>query len=241
MTAPEPESAGQGRGDGAFTLLEVMIALAILALGLTVIGQAQQVASRQVLRSKMMTTATLLARHKMVDVEDELFKEGFDGFDETQDGDFDDQGFPRYGWELKVEKIELPENVDGESIGEAAGDASGQGGSQSGMSKLGGNMLGQQFKIFRGVLEESIRRVSLRVFWQEGVTKREIPLVAYFTDPRKVDVVAGALSAFTSGGKAPKSGEMGGQPRLPGTAPGQNPVRGGTPTIRAPAPAPTRR
>lgn len=229
--------------EAAFTLLEVMVALAILAMGLTALSQIQQGASRQVLRSKMMTTATLLARHKMVDVEDDLFKEGFSDFEETQEGDFEDEDFPNYRWELKVEKIELPENVDAESIGDAAGEATGQGegASQSGMSKLGGNMLGQQFQIFKGVLEDSIRRVSLKVLWKEGRHERQIALVAYFTDPRKIDTVAAGLGAFTSGGKGAKSGEMSNTRQLPGTTTGRNPSRTTTPTSPTRTPSPVRR
>ncbi len=189
-----------------FTLIEVMVSLAILALALTVIGEAQQAAMRQVMRAKMMTVATLLAREKMVDVEDDLFKDGFSDFEEEETGDFDDEKFPRYSWTLKIEKVEMPQSIDGKALGDAAADgAEGSGGmgekgpASTGMGMLGGQMLGKQFEMFRNVIEAAIRRVSLKVAWKEGRRDRAITVVGYFTDPRKIDAAAG----FSSGPKTP--------------------------------------
>ncbi|PID39342.1 MAG: hypothetical protein CSA65_07560 [Proteobacteria bacterium] len=210
-------------GEVGFTLIEVMVALAILALSLTVISQAQQASMRQVVRSKMMTVATLLAREKMVDLEEDLFKEGFSDFEEEEKGDFDEEGFKSYRWTLKIEKIELPESIDGEGLADAAsggnGSGSGPGGAggagATGMGMLGGKMMGQQFQMFRGVIENAIRRVSLKVSWNEGRRERAITVVAYFTDPRKIDAAGAGVSALTagSGGQTGTSGTQ----TLPGT------------------------
>lgn len=187
------------RRDAGFTLLEVMVALAILALALTFISQAQQASMRQVLRAKMMTVATFLAREKMVEVEDELFEEGFKDFEEEEKGDFAEEGFKNYRWVMKIEKIELPTDVNPSDALNAA-DTSGAGGSPmgTGLGMLGGSMLGAQFEMFRNIIEESIRRVSLSVEWDEGKKERSISVVAYFTDPRKIESMAGALNALTS-------------------------------------------
>ena len=215
-----------------FTLIEVMVSLAILALSLTVISQAQQASMRQVLRGKMMTVATLLAREKMVDLEEDLFKEGFSDFEEEERGDFDEEGFEHYKWVLKIEKIELPK-ADGDALGDAAKDAaeSGSGSSSAatstGMGMLGGQMLGRQFEMFRGVIEEAIRRVSLKVTWKEGRLERAITVVAYFTDPRKLDAAGAGISAITSGtskssgsSSSGSSGSSGSTLRLPGVTGG---------------------
>jgi hypothetical protein len=178
-----------------------MVALAILALALTVISQSQSASMRQVLRAKMMTTAVLLARHKMVDIEDDLFKEGFSDFEETEKGDFEDQDFGHFKWELKIEKIELPESVDADAVSDAAASAGAPGGGAgslaSGTARAGGAVMGAQFQLIRPLLESSIRRVLLKVHWKEGTAERSITVTSYFTDTRKVTSLGG-LGSFAA-------------------------------------------
>ena len=102
MRRARPHTAG-------FTLLEVMIALAILAMSLITLSSSYQNSVRAANRSRLMTEATLLARYKMVEVEEEIFKEGFSDFDEEEEGDFEDEDFERFKYTLLVEKVELVE------------------------------------------------------------------------------------------------------------------------------------
>lgn len=184
-----------------FTLLEVMIALAILAMSLTVIAMAQSNAVRAEGRAKQMTIATLLAREKMVDVEDELFEEGFSDFDEEEKGDFDEQGFKSFSYVLKVDKIELPTSINADSltsalsggVGAEGDNATAGSGDKGGMFAAGAKLMSAQFEMFRNILEQSIRRVSVRVSWKEGTRERYVAVVGYFTDPRKIGF-GGAVS-----------------------------------------------
>jgi len=189
-----------------FTLLEVMITLAILGMSLTAISRSQQNSVRAANRSKLITVATMLARYKMVDVEDKLFEEGFSDFEETEKGDFKEEGFDRFEYELKVDKIELPTSVNAESLSGALGggddseSASGTQTQQSSMVAMGGQMLAKQFEMIRNVLEQSIRRVQLKVHWKEGSQTRAVTVVGYFTDPRKIDAASGGTVAPGVGG-----------------------------------------
>ena len=63
------------RKQAGFSLLEVVIALAILALGLATLLDAQSSSLRSTGRTRELTIATLLARSKMIDIEKELFDE----------------------------------------------------------------------------------------------------------------------------------------------------------------------
>lgn len=79
-----------------FTLLEVMVAVAILAIALvTLIGSQSQSVSLAAL-SRFDTTASLLARQKMT----ELTLAGFDGLADGE-GDFGAE-FPGYHWQAVV-------------------------------------------------------------------------------------------------------------------------------------------
>ncbi len=82
--------------EGGFTLLEVMVAVAILAIALvTLIGSQSQSVSLAGL-SRFDTTAALLARQKMTGLTLESFDDLADG-----EGDFDG-GFSGYHWQVAV-------------------------------------------------------------------------------------------------------------------------------------------
>ena len=85
-----------------FTLLEVMVALAILATSLLAISDVVGGALRSQVRARNLQVATLLARAKMVQVEDHYEWKGFPATDESDDGSFDDEGHPEVKWHLEV-------------------------------------------------------------------------------------------------------------------------------------------
>jgi general secretion pathway protein I len=219
-----------------FTLLEVMIALAILGMALTVLSRSQQNSIRAANRAKWMTVAVMLARYKMVEVEDTLFEEGFSDFEEEEEGDFEEEGFERYSYTLIVDKIELPASMDANALSTMMGgdeddderDESKGGlqppGPTSGMMAVGASMLAKQFEMIRNVLEQSIRRVQLSVQWPEGSQTKEVTVVGYFTDPRIID--AAMSGQLTTGGVTP-----------PGTSPPGN-SSSSSPPGRTPTPSP---
>jgi general secretion pathway protein I len=205
------------RAAAGFTLLEVMIALAILGMSLTIISGSQQNSIRAANRAKWMSVAVMLARYKMVDVEDTLFEEGFSDFEENEEGDFDEEGFEKYSYTLIIDKIELPAAVDANALQGAMGgddadntkDTSaaptpgGATGGMSGMMSMGAGLLAKQFEMIRNVLEQAIRRVQLKVEWKEGSQIRNVTVVGYFTDPRIIDAaVSGKLQTGGTSGAA---------------------------------------
>lgn len=70
-------SSTRKRGARGFTLLEVLVAVAILGLGLTAILSAQFSAVSGTAHARHMSVATGLARCKMTEVEQQLLIEGF--------------------------------------------------------------------------------------------------------------------------------------------------------------------
>src|SRR5271170_4810169 len=74
------------RRRGGFTLLEVLVAVAILGLGLTAILSAQAGAFASAAHARNLSLATGLLRCKMSEVEEHLYREGFQETDETGEG-----------------------------------------------------------------------------------------------------------------------------------------------------------
>jgi general secretion pathway protein I len=224
-----------------FTLLEVMIAMAILSGALTwlVVGVSRNIKAEN--HAKLMTTATFLARQRMIDLEDELREKGFGEFEKEQNGNFEEKGFSRFTWRAIVDKVELPsqeqmqtvltnarqaqQTVQGSQTGTPTGPLGGLfggGTSADGSGASGGNplsasagALGSEFGIIKDVLEQAIRRVTIKIGWVEGRTPQEVELVAYYTDVRRVDQAiqlaqpppnGGAGGGGTGGGGAAGSG-----------------------------------
>jgi len=87
-----------------FTLLEVMLAMAILAIALVAVFQSQSQSISMVGQARFATTASLLAQSKMAEVET------MDpGKINADSGDFGDD-FPDYSWKVDVTETQV-ENV----------------------------------------------------------------------------------------------------------------------------------
>jgi general secretion pathway protein I len=82
-----------------FTLLEVMVAMSIIAIALTALLASQSQSISIAGEAKFSTTAALLAQSKMAEIEtktkDELMYDS---------GDFGDD-FPDYSWEMEVQDV----------------------------------------------------------------------------------------------------------------------------------------
>ncbi len=100
-----------GRG---FTLLEVMVALAILATSLLAISDVVGGALRNQTRARNLELAALLARGKMAQVEDHDQWKGFKTSDESDEGSFDEEGHAEVKWRLEIKAP--PGTLDGDQL-----------------------------------------------------------------------------------------------------------------------------
>jgi general secretion pathway protein I len=156
---PAARPAGRRpRRAGGFTLLEVMMALAILGLGLVVLIKSAAGSIFNAQQAHMMGVVTDLARAKMYDLEEKLLKDGFSDTEQAEeDKAFEEEGWPSVKYSYKIEEVELPgwEQLQALAKGHAAktgsGSGSGQGSEEGGgfeNSALGGML--SQFGDFGG-------------------------------------------------------------------------------------------
>lgn len=173
------------RKQGGFTLLEVMIAMAILVLALTALLGHEGVAIQMSDFSNKLSQATLLAQGKLLDLEHKLLDDAMDSLDNCEDGDFRDEGFDKFKWKACGYKLELPEDA-AEAMTErfmallggfgldptaaAAADATGQ--LAFAISAI---------PTFLQQLEDKIRKVRLEVTWGDLVGERAIVMERYIT------------------------------------------------------------
>jgi general secretion pathway protein I len=83
-----------------FTLLEVMIAMAILAIALVAVYQSQSQSVSMASDSRFLTTASLLAQSRMAEIDATATRQAI-----TADGDFG-EAFPDYRWQMEVGNVE---------------------------------------------------------------------------------------------------------------------------------------
>jgi general secretion pathway protein I len=86
---------------GGFTLLEVMIAMAILAIALVAVYQSQSQSISMAGSSHFLTTASLLAQSRMAEIDAADPREVAAG-----NGDFGD-AFPDYQWQVEIGETEI--------------------------------------------------------------------------------------------------------------------------------------
>ncbi|HVU03119.1 MAG TPA: type II secretion system protein [Polyangiaceae bacterium] len=129
-----------------FTLLEVLVAIAILGLGLTAILSAQTGMFASSIYAEHVSSSIGLLRCRMSEIEVKLAKEGYPLVDQTDQGTCcGDEPQPGYKCKWKIEKVELP-------LPPTMSDMSSKTGAMGGMGALGaiasvgqsnGSVLGQ--------------------------------------------------------------------------------------------------
>lgn len=185
-----------------FTLLEVMIAIAILGLSLTAIFSSEVGAANVGQRARRQNVATTLARCKMGEIEQIVAIEGLPVLEKKDEDDCCEHA-PVEGFECEwiVERIILPnfgadeslddDDEDRESRERSSRDVNdtyeklnAQGTTtQEVVAGEAGNLavlaLQIGFPILKPFLEEQVRRATVSVRWKEGEKDRGFDVVQY--------------------------------------------------------------
>jgi general secretion pathway protein I len=184
-------AAARRRAARAFTLLEVMIALAILAGALLALSDVVGGALRNHVRAQRLEVATLLARGKMVELEEGFERTGFRDFDQTEEGTFEEEGHADVRWKAEVVKPEVDLSADRilallTGGGDLASLFPGAPGSSASDGQVVDPRAGAvaalvqtQLTAFGEVVKKGVREVRLTVSWDDGGTERAFTVVAH--------------------------------------------------------------
>lgn len=183
---------GTSTRSSGFTLLEVLIALAILAVSLLILVSAQSSAARMTVEADRILVGSMLARHTLARTLLALEKDGFSEQDELEeDGDFEEAfpgTYPEFRWKSTVRKIEVE---DLSKVLDTASAAAPGTGDEEGASDLGSaaadpldnSQLSGVMDIIAKSLSEKVREITVRVEWGEGDSLDDVTLVDYATRP----------------------------------------------------------
>lgn len=221
-----PGLQGRTLPSRGFTLLEVMIALAILGVSLVALAGINTGAMNMHAFSKRLTVATLLARSKMADIESKLQSDGLPSDDETEDGNFEADGYPEFKWRAEIIRPKTEDintanllamtgtGLTGDSSGAAAGGplagltgmlgggapgaGTGSGPATAGMGGMLGSAMQGQFQRMLDDLGKAMREVRLTVSWQNGKQVDKFTVVTHV-----VSFGPGSDQANVAAGQAP--------------------------------------
>ena len=184
-----------------FSLLEVMVAVAILSMALVSVFAASGGAVGATQHVVKIGVATMLARCKMTELEEGMRVDGFQLDDVDEQGaccEDEEEAADGYTCNWTIESVELPDVSaiqtaagalgSGDPLGlsgppDAQGNAPADDGAGGGMDEgmmAGINVL---YPVVSNVLQASIRRVSVEVHWNEGEQDRVVKAVQYVTNP----------------------------------------------------------
>jgi general secretion pathway protein I len=171
-------------------MLEVMVAVAILSTTLVVLLQIVTNNVRATNHAKLTTAATFLARNKMSDIEDQVLYEGFSTDTESAKGTFKDEGkeYEKFRWETNIERIELPTDLAQRTQDTARTASNDAKDPMAMMTGFLGGMMSAFIEPIKNGLQESVRKITVRVIWQEtGRAEQTIEVVQYLTDPSQLE------------------------------------------------------
>ncbi len=181
----------RGQHEG-FTLLEVMVAVAILAVAMSAIFSSQVGAVRLGMRAAHTDTATLLARCKMGEIEERVLVDGLPAIEAGDtDGCCEGAEIEGYQCEWLIERVVLPsinleEGAGDEALGESpsASDTTGGMGVADAMDSVMTGQIDQlvmdfTYPIMKPIIEEQVRRATVRVFWREGQREHDFEVAQF--------------------------------------------------------------
>lgn len=178
------------RTRAGFTLMEVMVAIGILVVSLSILVQSQGAAALMTEEAERILIATQLAQEKLAEVQFLVENEGFQSEDVFEEGEFDDfgdevvdaefQALDEYHYEFLVTELDLEAMGDvmgnlQNMVGGAAGGAgaAGGGGSASITAAMGALPIAITPEMIGQVLDPFIREVKVRVWWGKDADEAE--------------------------------------------------------------------
>lgn len=197
------------RGQRGFTLLEVMIAMALLVVALAALIGHEAVAVQMSHYSNRASQAALLAQGKLLDIEHKLKTDDMEAFDDCESGDFIAEGFRQFKWKACGYKVEFPDGaaealtedllgmvgglgipgLDAKSLASGAalqGAAAAAAGNPA-QAQQAQRVMGQvqmaigAVPMFIQQLEDKVRKVKLEITWQDAIEERVLLVERFIT------------------------------------------------------------
>jgi len=142
--------------NGGFTLLEVLIAMAILTVSLASIISVESGSINATDRAHQMNIVAMLAKNTMVNTEAKIEGKQFQEIPKEETGQFD-APYDRYSWKVMVKELKFPSLAD-------LGNFNSNG--QDNHSGMGTNQITDTIsRLMTSYMSNAIREVTVSIFW----------------------------------------------------------------------------
>ena len=186
------------RAFAAFTLLEVMIAMAILSVSLVVVMRVMDQAALVTQYQGEQIMAATLARRKMVDLELAIEKDGFPAEAKEECGKFEEDlademdqpnGIERFEYCWTLKEVDLPIPMDMLGGGDKAGEGGGSGSGSPAGAMAGGLPGGLSPEAIGEQLSKAVRVLTLTVKWKTGELPQELSVSTHLVNMTQAAVL----------------------------------------------------
>jgi general secretion pathway protein I len=163
-------------GEAGFTLLEVMIASAIMLIAFSAILMIESSSIDASLKSKRLNTVTMLAKTKMIETEMEIEGKSFSEIPKEKSETFKEP-YQDYRWKRVIKEITIPNFAASVTSGAAS-----SGGSEGGNASGGGEAQDRLGKLVTNYLSKAVREVTLTVTWKSGKGEQSYQIATYWVN-----------------------------------------------------------
>ena len=167
MKIVHSQAMDQANNHGGFTLIEVMMATAIMAIAFSAILTTQSSSILLTAKARDTNLAGFLARNLMVETEHLMEGRPFGELKEEETGTYP-APYERFKWKREVKEIEFPDFASFAS-------GSGEDGDQENNSQQA-RVLGQSITKY---LSNAVREVVVTVSWPRGDGEQTVQLCTY--------------------------------------------------------------
>lgn len=158
----------KNNSQSGFTLIEVMIAVGILAIGIGAILVAENNSLDVTLRAKRMTTVAMLAKNALIQAERDVAGKSFTEVKTEEGGQFPSP-FQEYHWERKIKEITFPNILDQSKA------------KKDEVSKVDENTA-RVVKIATNYLSKSSREITVTIKWTDKKEEQKFSVSQYWVD-----------------------------------------------------------
>ena len=153
-----------------FTLLETLIAVAIMSVAFSSILVLESSAIHGVEKTRTMDVVTMLAKNAMVEAEQNFQGKAFKEVKEEESGAFP-APHEAYSWKRTVKEIKFP------NLNPAA-----MMGSEDAAESAGARGLEMLTRLLTKFLSDSVREVTVTITWEKGPGKQTASVATYWVD-----------------------------------------------------------
>ena len=164
-------------GQAGFTLLETMIAMAIMMIAFSAILMVESASINTSAKAKQMNVVAMLAKNKMIESEFDYEGKTFDEYKKEDSGSFPDPN-QDYSWKREVKEVTFPDISGGGGKDDSSSNSSASSGAQASSAEQAAMFT----KLLTQFLSKAVREVTVTISWKRGQGSQSYSVSTYWVN-----------------------------------------------------------